>query len=160
MAENNNNFQSIRDLISSGSTPKDVGISLISGLGQSLMPQGRYYVQTNWKGNGLADSRLGYMGNPYYRDYFSGGSAMHSLLNRNLSGANQDNKQSAYGNILSKLAGLKGNLGEWASNRLYKLNQPSFQKQNPFSEALGNFTYPSNSFGDDKFITPSNKYIV
>lgn len=30
--------------------------------------KGNYYVESNWRGDGLADSKLGFKGNPYYSE--------------------------------------------------------------------------------------------
>ena len=52
-----------------------------SGVGELLSNPGQYYVQANWKGNGLANTRLGYLADPGYRDPFSAGQALASLGN-------------------------------------------------------------------------------
>lgn len=54
---------------------------LWSGVGELLSNPGQYYVQANWKGNGLANTGLGYLADPSYRDPFSAGQALASLAN-------------------------------------------------------------------------------
>lgn len=87
-----NNFS---NWLSTGSSLKDAGLSALVGLGDALQPKGRYYVQANWKGNGLANTGLGYLANPNYRDFFSAGQALASLGARQKEAKNKQQKQLA-----------------------------------------------------------------
>lgn len=68
---------------------------LWSGVGELLSPQGQYYIMSNWKGNGLANTGLGYLRNPNSRDYTSAGQALAALGNLK----NKDNFLSGLGNF-------------------------------------------------------------
>ena len=130
----NNNFS---NWLSSGNRWKDALIGGVTGFGQAFQQPGKYYVQANWAGNGLARTGLGYMANPNYRDYFSGGRALSALgnLNKNIEQTEQENSNNSLENILGRLSMLKGNLGTWSANALGKLNKDKYGER-------GNFDYP------------------
>ena len=100
---------------------------LWSGAGELLSKPGQYYVQANWKGNGLANTGLGYMADSTYRDPFSAGKALASLanLNRGIQQEEQDNNNSLY-NILGRLSTMEGNIGNWSANLRGRLNKNKY----------------------------------
>lgn len=111
MFQNFNN--KLSDWLSTGSNLKDGLIGGVTGLGQSFEEPGQYYVMSNWKGNGLANTGIGYLRNPDYRDYFSAGQAMASLGQRMGGGKNKFQLQ----NILGNLSGLGGKVGGYFHNK-------------------------------------------
>ena len=98
-----------------------------SGVGELFNNPGTYYTQANWKGGGLANTGLGFMANPYSRDYASAGKALsaasalrklYNLKNNNEYGATLN---SGYGsndtfNMLGRLSALGGRVGNWVAN--------------------------------------------
>ena len=70
----------LREWLTTGSKGRDALISGIVGFGDALNGS-RYtpYVMSNWAGNGLARSGIGYIQNPRYRDYASAGQALAAL---------------------------------------------------------------------------------
>ena len=93
------------DWLSTGSNWKDAGISALAGFGNAYERPGQYYVQANWRGDGIADTGLGYMRNPNYRDYVSAARAMVRLAQ--LAGNKNKNKESQ---LVKPMYDLKGNL--------------------------------------------------
>jgi len=69
-----------KDLYTTGSYGKDVGVGLMSALQDAFNKPGEYYVKTNWKGNGLADTGIGYMQNPNYINPYDYMNALSSSL--------------------------------------------------------------------------------
>jgi hypothetical protein len=69
-----------KDLYSTGSYGKDVGVGLLSGLNYAFNRPGEYYVKANWSGNGLANTGLGYMSNPDYTNPYDAMNALTSTL--------------------------------------------------------------------------------
>lgn len=75
-----------------GSNWKDAMVGALSGFGQSGFGdsgKGNYYVKANWKGDGLADTGLGYMQNPNHKDLSSmawgiAGQINNNRFNRNM----------------------------------------------------------------------------
>ena len=73
----------LKDRISTGSNWKDALIGSAMGLGEAMNPQGQYYVNSNWAGNGLARSHIGYLPNTNKRDYTSAGMALTRAFRKN-----------------------------------------------------------------------------
>lgn len=69
-----------KDLYTTGSYGKDVGVGLMSALQDAFNKPGEYYVKTNWRGNGLADTGIGYMQNPNYVNPYDYMNALTSSL--------------------------------------------------------------------------------
>lgn len=69
-----------KDLYTTGSYGKDVGVGLMSALQDAFNKPGEYYVKTNWRGNGLADTGIGYMQNPNYTNPYDYMNALSSSL--------------------------------------------------------------------------------
>ena len=78
---------------------------LWSGIGELLTSPGQYYVQANWRGNGIANTGLGYLADPSYRDPFSAGRALARLSE--LAGNKNKNQE---GQLVRPMYDLKGNL--------------------------------------------------
>jgi hypothetical protein len=101
----------LREWLTTSSNGRDALISGIVGLGDAL--NGSHYtpyVMSNWAGNGLARSGIGYMQNPRYRDYASAGQALAALgsmgrdNNNLLSGLGSLNKRrELYGSVADSI---------------------------------------------------------
>lgn len=112
-----NNQYNLRNLLSTGSKGKDALLGGAIGFGD-VFSGTKYtpYVTTNWTGNGLARTGIGYMQNPRYRDYASAGQMIGALYGK-------DNLTKDSGNnilvndILGRLSSMGGNLGAWAQKR-------------------------------------------
>lgn len=73
-------FLTGKDLYTTGNYGKDVGVGLMSALQDAFNKPGEYYVKTNWRGNGLADTGIGYMQNPNYINPYDYMNALSSSL--------------------------------------------------------------------------------
>lgn len=106
-----NNLSSILD--NGRSKPVNLALGALGGLVAGGQHQGYFYPQTNWAGNGIAKTSLGYIGNPYYVNPYGFGEAMGEALRRG------DNNSSSFKparyvgnktqNALAKLSGLMKN---------------------------------------------------
>lgn len=119
---------------------------LWSGIGEFMNSNNKYqpYMTANWAGNGLARTGIGYMINPNYRDYASAGQALAAIgSNESLT---KDNNNRLVNNILGRLSGMGGNIGNWA-NRMMGNNGNSLVRQN-IDNYVNNITEPTNSISD------------
>ena len=91
-----------KDLYSTGSYGKDVGIGLLSSLGYALNQPGQYYVKANYKGNGLADTGLGYMANQNYTNPYD----MMNALTSSMYGARDKSKPLIFDEMNIRLSDL------------------------------------------------------
>lgn len=74
---------------------------------------GQYYVNTQWKGNGLANSGIGYLANPRYQNPYDQANLLIDLMNRRNNNSNAyDITGSAFDNNISQA-------GNW-------FNQPDY----------------------------------
>lgn len=130
------NSYMIRKEISTGNPLKDILISGVAGLGEGLNPRGKYYVQSNWRGNGLANTGIGYLANPNYRDWASGAAAASALW-----------KNGKFGdNILARLSGL-GNFNK--RRELYRSVSDAIDKYarpTQYDMYSDNYGYTDNNF--------------
>lgn len=77
--------------------------------------KGQYYTTANWKGNGIANTDIGYLPNYNYQNPYD----LANVLAGRGSGTS-GHKSSGYSlgnNVLSKLSGIKGKVGDWASDQ-------------------------------------------
>lgn len=97
---------------------------LWSGVGELFNDPGTYYVQANYRGNGLANTGLGYLANPYSRDYASAGQALaaEAALRR---GEDEQRQNQFVQNALWKLSNLSNRAKNWITglNRLGDFGQ-------------------------------------
>lgn len=126
-----------------------------SGVGELFNNPGTYYVQANYRGNGLANTGLGFMGNPYSRDYASAGQALaaEAALRRN-----DEQEQNNYQlfNALGRLSKMGGRIGQWAAEKRGELLPNGKLKfENLFSK-LGDF----GQYGRTNNMINSNDRIV
>ena len=80
-----------------------------AGLAAALQSPGTYYVQANWKGNGLANTGLGYTANPNYANPYDVGQMLASLRKLNnwsLTKDNLFNRNKNNNNVLEKLSAI------------------------------------------------------
>ena len=145
----NNNYLDL--ITTTGNKGKDALIGGMFGLADSLQPKGDYYVQYNYLGRGRANVGLGYAENPNYRDPYKLYSPMMAYYNRNknlsdesLTKGNNDNR--LVNNILGRLSGMGGNIGNWA-NRMMGNNGNSLVRQN-IDNYVNDVNEPTNSISD------------
>ena len=92
--------------LSTGSTWKDLMLGGLGGLASQLdKGKGNYYVMANYKGNGLADSGMGYLTNYDYKNPYDMVNMVASVW-----GDNKDLPSSISGRIKNKLGDLFGGM--------------------------------------------------
>lgn len=129
----------LEGLIGTGTKWKDALIGGGTGLGEALNGgDGRYYVNAQWQGNGLAKSGLGYAHNPNRRDYTSGGVGLADVF-RNRNNQNQN------GNLLSSL----GSIAPYI-NKFVNAQEPSLYN-NGYAMLDNNYSSPISSVITDMF---------
>lgn len=93
--------------LSTGSTWKDLMLGGIGGLASQLdKGKGNYYVMANYKGNGLADSGMGYLTNYDYKNPYDMVNMVASVW-----GGNKDLPSSIIGRFKQGYGKLKNRLG-------------------------------------------------
>lgn len=123
--------------VSTGNKAKDIGISSLFGITDATQgDKGRYYIRANYKGNGLADTGIGMLSNPNYRNAWELYEPLMAQLNSRKMGesieGNEINPKSSLAPILGRLSKLQGNLGNWSANLLGKLNKNSYGTRGSF----------------------------
>lgn len=93
-----------KDLYSTGSRGKDIGLGLVSGLSAISNTPGEYYVDANWRGNGIANSSLGYLRNNRYYNPYDATNAMTSILYN----GKEKEKKDSFGDMNSRLNAMLG----------------------------------------------------
>lgn len=121
----NNNYG--KDLYTTGNYGKDVGVGLLSSLNYAVNKPGKYYVKANYKGNGLADTGLGYMTNQNYTNPYD----MMNALTSSMYSGKDDSKPLTFGEMKTKLSDalskpIFSNLLD-RSNYSYPLHTESYQ---------------------------------
>lgn len=94
-----------KDLYSTGSYGKDVGVGLLSGLNYAFNRPGEYYVKANWSGNGLANTGLGYISNPDYTNPYD---AMNALTSTLYEGKKDKKSGDTFGSMKERLSTMLG----------------------------------------------------
>lgn len=123
--------------LSSGNSLIDALIGGGTGFGEAYNKPGFYYVKSNWKGNGLADTGIGYLQNLDRRDYTSAGNAISSLL-----GKDKDNNFA-----LSKLGGLFSRNKQQSPYTLQgELKNPPYSGYGQYNLPYQNYQLPQTTF--------------
>ena len=102
-----------RDLYSTGSYGRDVGVGLMSALQNAFNRPGDYITRANWRGNGIADVGLQYINNDNYVNPYDYMNALTSTMmkqenvkpfdfNEAKERANQLVKQPIFQNLLNR----------------------------------------------------------
>ena len=132
----NNQDNDLWKTVSTGNRLKDLGIGTLFGLADSINNPGEYYVRANYKGDGLADTGIGYISNNKYRDPMKLYEPLMAQLNSRRMGesieGNEINPKSSLAPILGRLSKLQGNLGNWSANLLGRLNKNSYGTRGSF----------------------------
>ena len=76
-------YNNLKQQLSTGNTLQDILLAGGIGFAQNFNPKGWYYTQSNWKGNGLANSGVGYVGNNRYTNYVDVANVLSSMLGDN-----------------------------------------------------------------------------
>lgn len=82
-----------------------------AGIAALTQSPGTYYVQANWKGNGLANTGLGYTANPNYANPYDVGQMLSSLQKQKDWRLTKDNIVNAKDNTLNRLANIRNGYG-------------------------------------------------
>lgn len=69
-----------KDLWSTGNRAKDIFGGAVIGLSNLSNRPGQYYVKSNWKGGGLADTGLGYIANQNYQNPYDQANLLTSMM--------------------------------------------------------------------------------
>ena len=102
-----NNLSSILD--NGRSKPTNLALGALGGLVAGGQQQGQFYPTSNWVGNGLARTSIGYISNPYYISPYGFGEAMGEAFRKGdkVNSFKQNRMASNAGqNALAKLSGL------------------------------------------------------
>ena len=81
-------FQTLGDNFKSGMSWSGLNnnnkiLPALAMIGSTTAQQpGRYYVRTNWKGNGLADTGIGYLSNPKYQNPYDQANLLIDLFTK------------------------------------------------------------------------------
>lgn len=110
-------YNNLKQQLSTGNTLQDILLAGGIGFAQNFNPKGWYYTQSNWKGDGLANSGVGYVGNNRYTNYVDVANVLSSMLGDNNTKYKNNSIYNLSNNVLSKLSGIKGKVGDWASNQ-------------------------------------------
>ena len=95
--------------LSTGSTWKDLMLGGIGGLASQLdKGKGNYYVMANYKGNGLADSGMGYLTNYDYKNPYDMVNMVASVWgnNKGLPSSISGRIKQGYGKLKNKLGSM------------------------------------------------------
>lgn len=107
--------------LSSGNSKGDALLGGFIGLAQAYNPKGNYYATSSWRGNGVANGGVEFFQNPRYTNYYDIANMLSASLGGNpFSGPSSPSTEKSYtlgNNVLSKLSGIKGRIGNWASNK-------------------------------------------
>ena len=130
----------LNNILSTGNGLRDALIGGLSGGADALNPRGKYYVRASYKGNGLADTGLGYMANPDYKSFADGAQMLSSLFKRNKGNTSSNS-------ILAKLSALVNkNQGGAPYTLQGELKNPPYEGYGNYNLPYQNYQLPQTSF--------------
>lgn len=132
-----------KDLYSTGSYGKDVGVGLMSALQNAFNKPNKYYVSANYMGNGLARTGIDSMRNPNYVNPYDYMNALTSSLYASENNNRQEDSgysSNSLFNTLGKLSTVGGNIGNWATNQRGRLLPNGKLMFGNMFKNLGDFT--------------------
>lgn len=145
--------------LSTGNAWKDLLLGTAGGLASLGDQKGRYYVMANYKGNGLADTGIGYMTNYDYKnpyDMVNMLSAMWGVNNKGLPSSISGRVKQGYGKLKNRLGGIFGapEVEEQGSVRQAidreVNNYPQWYQDTPISQAVRE----QNQYGKVDSVSP------
>lgn len=130
----------LNNILSTGNGLRDALIGGLTGGADALNPRGKYYVRASYKGNGLADTGLGYMANPDYKSFADGAQMLSSLFKRNKGNASSNS-------ILAKLSALVNrNQGGAPYTLQGELKNLPYEGYGNYNLPYQNYQLPQTSF--------------
>ena len=146
--------------LSTGSTWKDLMLGGLGGLASQLdKGKGNYYVMANYKGNGLADSGMGYLTNYDYKNPYDMANMLSSMLggnNKGLPSSISGRVKQGYGKLKNKLGGMFGTPGLEGQGSVRQAidrevnNYPQWYQDTPISQAIRE----QNQYGKVDSVSP------
>ena len=145
--------------LSTGSAWKDLLLGTAGGLANLGDQKGTYYVKANYKGNGLADTDLGYMVNYDYKnpyDMVNMLSAMWGGNNKGLPSSISGRVKQGYGKLKNKLGSMfrtpgleeQGSVRQAIDREVN--NYPQWYQDTPISQAIRE----QNQYGKVDSVSP------
>ena len=130
----------LNNILSTGTGFVDALMGGLSGGASSLNPRCKYYVRANYKGNGRAETGIGYMANPDYKSFADGAQMLSSLFKRN-------NNNASGNSILAKLSALVDKNKSSAPYTLQgELKNPPYEDYGNYNLPYQNYQLPQTSF--------------
>ena len=130
----------LKNILSTGNNFTNAFWGGLSGAADAVNPRGQYYVKANYKGNGLADTGIGYMANPDYRNFGDAAQMLSALFKKNKGDGSSNS-------ILQKLQALVKN-PPYSGYGEYKLPYQTYQMPSTSFNYNGiNGDYKLNTIG-------------
>ena len=145
--------------LSTGSTWKDLMLGGIGGLASQLdKGKGNYYVMSNYKGNGLADSGMGYLTNYDYKNPYDMVNMVASVWgnNKGLPSSISGRIKQGYGKLKNKLGSMfrtpeledQGSVRQAIDREVN--NYPQWYQDTPIAQAIRE----QNQYGKVDSVSP------
>ena len=145
--------------LSTGSTWKDLVLGGLGGLASQLdKGKGNYYVMANYKGNGLADSGMGYLTNYDYKNPYDMVNMVASVWgnNKGLPSSISGRVKQGYGKIKNKLGSMfrtpeledQGSVRQAIDREVN--NYPQWYQDTPIAQAIRE----QNQYGKVDSVSP------
>ena len=145
--------------LSTGSTWKDLMLGGLGGLASQLdKGKGNYYVMANYKGNGLADSGMGYLTNYDYKNPYDMVNMVASVWgnNKSLPSSISGRVKQGYGKLKNKLGSMfrtpgleeQGSVRQAIDREVN--NYPQWYQDTPISQAIRE----QNKYGKVDSVSP------
>ena len=145
--------------LSTGSTWKDLMLGGIGGLASQLdKGKGNYYVMANYKGNGLADSGMGYLTNYDYKNPYDMVNMVASVWgnNKGLPSSISGRVKQGYGKLKNKLGSMfrtpeleeQGSVRQAIDREIN--NYPQWYQDTPIAQAIRE----QNQYGKVDSVSP------
>ena len=145
--------------LSTGSTWKDLMLGGLGGLASQLdKGKGNYYVMANYKGNGLADSGMGYLTNYDYKNPYDMANMVASVWgnNKGLPSSISGRIKQGYGKLKNKLGSMfrtpeleeQGSVRQAIDREVN--NYPQWYQDTPIAQAIRE----QNQYGKVDSVSP------
>ena len=145
--------------LSTGSTWKDLMLGGLGGLASQLdKGKGNYYVMANYKGNGLADSGMGYLTNYDYKNPYDMVNMVASVWgnNKGLPSSISGRVKQGYGKLKNKLGSMfrtpeledQGSVRQAIDREVN--NYPQWYQDTPIAQAIRE----QNQYGKVDSVSP------
>ena len=131
----------LKNILSTGNNFTNAFWGGLSGAADAVNPRGQYYVKANYKGNGLADTGIGYMANPDYRNFGDAAQMLSALFKKNKGDGSSNS-------ILQKLQALVNTKQSGSSPYTLQgdLKNPPYSGYGEYKLPYQTYQMPSTSF--------------